>query len=300
MFCDAPGRFLNIVLDLDETLISQCTATEKQIRNLMENDAPSPDAYIHREGSKTYHLIWKRPWVEEFLERLRRDGHFVFLFTAGERTHQESIVDLLGWKKYFVKLYYRDSCVVKEGGIIEKHLSSLQLVDRLPTIFVDDSKLALSLNGGLCLPVAPFVGLFGKSDLIREKLLLEHVYDVFAHFADNTWVDVETSLTVFDITQFDNFQQDRTRLLELYREAVAPVHTRDVSENKEPPLSLLDSLDTLEGVDFDTLEADQVLVSWGTSAEDFEAAELVEVCSIPLAIPKSSLSKEERPEEAFS
>eukprot|EP00331_Platyophrya_macrostoma_P013502 CAMPEP_0176409566 /NCGR_PEP_ID=MMETSP0127-20121128/2570_1 /TAXON_ID=938130 /ORGANISM="Platyophrya macrostoma, Strain WH" /LENGTH=176 /DNA_ID=CAMNT_0017788961 /DNA_START=35 /DNA_END=562 /DNA_ORIENTATION=+ len=146
-----------LMLDLDETLIcSSPTFTT----------LPKINVYI-REGLKvirSFPNVVMRPGLIEFLNTLE-PYYNLNIFTASEEEYAEAILNRLGIRHYFRKVYSRDSCILMNGHNY-KDLSTLPHPAK-DTILIDDMVHHLTNQSDQVLIVAPFTGNSWDKELLK-------------------------------------------------------------------------------------------------------------------------------------
>lgn len=124
---------LTLVLDLDETLV-HCT---------VEPNTPNVDMVfpVVFHGMEYQVQVKKRPYLEEFLERVYKEFEVV-VFTASQRVYADELLDRIDPEKKYIKhRMFRESCLPVEGNylkdlnVLGRDLSAAVLVDNSPHAF---------------------------------------------------------------------------------------------------------------------------------------------------------------------
>lgn len=119
-----------LVLDLDETLIhSSDFPPHSQVQFFKSGD---PEFYVH-----------KRPGLDQFLEFVR-DNFETFIFTFGDQTYAEPVLNVLCPFIDNEHRFYRDSCETK-AGTVKKDIGIFNR-DKKSMILIDDSSSATTHN----------------------------------------------------------------------------------------------------------------------------------------------------------
>lgn len=161
-----------MVIDLDETLVH---SSFKPINNA--------DFVVPVEIDGTVHQVYvlKRPYVDEFLERMGELYECV-LFTASLAKYADPVADLLDRWGVFRARLFRESCVYHRGNYV-KDLNKLGR-DLQQIIIVDNSPASYVFHPDNAVPVASWFDDMTDSELLDlipffEKLsTVENIYTV--------------------------------------------------------------------------------------------------------------------------
>ena len=152
-----------LILDLDETLVHSCF---KPNNNNLNNNIPKPDILLNIKFNGKYHevLVYKRPFVDEFLEKMNKYYNLI-IFTASVQEYADPLLDQLDKNKFIKLRYYRHSCLMDKNGKFVKNLSSIYN-DLKNVILLDNNPISYSYNKSNGLPIITWH--FDKKD--RELL----------------------------------------------------------------------------------------------------------------------------------
>ena len=151
-----------LILDLDETLVHSCfKPTDNNNNNIIK-----PDILLKIKFHSKYHdvLVYKRPFVEEFLERMNQYYNLI-IFTASVQEYADPLLDQLDKNRYIKLRYYRNSCLLDKNGKFVKNLSTIYN-DLRNVILLDNNPISYSYNKSNGLPIITWH--FDKKD--RELL----------------------------------------------------------------------------------------------------------------------------------
>ena len=121
------SKKLNIVLDLDETIIHSDKITNTQ--NYNNKNITKPDIK-QIQISTSERQIWIRPFVKILLPILAQFNN-LYLFTKATQPYADSVLEKTKLDKYFKERKYRDSCekTCKDLAKFNLDTSSFILVD---------------------------------------------------------------------------------------------------------------------------------------------------------------------------
>ncbi|XP_067832587.1 carboxy-terminal domain RNA polymerase II polypeptide A small phosphatase 2-like [Heptranchias perlo] len=125
------GRFC-LVIDLDETLIH---SSFKPVNNA---DFIVP---VEIEGMTQQVYVFKRPYVDEFLQRMGELFECV-LFTASLAKYADPVTDLLDKWGVFRARLFRESCVFHRGSYVKdlsrlgRDLNKILIIDNSPASYI--------------------------------------------------------------------------------------------------------------------------------------------------------------------
>ncbi|XP_077473207.1 carboxy-terminal domain RNA polymerase II polypeptide A small phosphatase 2-like [Stigmatopora argus] len=163
------------VIDLDETLVH---SSFKPISNA---DFIVP---VEIEGSTHQVYVLKRPYVDQFLQRMGQLFECV-LFTASLAKYAEPVTDLLDRHGAFRARLFRESCVFHRGCYV-KDLSLLGR-DLRKTLILDNSPASYVFHPDNAVPVVSWFDDADDAELLRLLPVLEElsraedVYDRLEH-----------------------------------------------------------------------------------------------------------------------
>uniref|UniRef100_A0A3P8THC9 protein-serine/threonine phosphatase n=1 Tax=Amphiprion percula TaxID=161767 RepID=A0A3P8THC9_AMPPE len=164
-----------VVIDLDETLVH---SSFKPISNA---DFIVP---VEIEGTTHQVYVLKRPYVDEFLQRMGELFECV-LFTASLAKYADPVTDLLDHSGVFRARLFRESCVFHQGCYVKdlsrlgRDLHKTLILDNSPASYIFHPNNAVSLPVFCDLPP----GLKKVLQITMKK-----------HFAVNHWNDVTAAL----------------------------------------------------------------------------------------------------------
>jgi len=147
----------HLVLDLDETMIHGITKKDITHQHKVQ-------FYYH--GEHVTYFIAVRPGLSEFLEEMQK--YFVLnVFTCSDLVYAESILEKIGARKYFQKIYSRVNCKKGQDKNLSKDLSVLG-IDMADVILVDDLERHIEDNMLNALKISDYIG--GKTDGELKKI----------------------------------------------------------------------------------------------------------------------------------
>ncbi|CAH2224536.1 carboxy-terminal domain RNA polymerase II polypeptide A small phosphatase 2 isoform X2 [Pelobates cultripes] len=154
-----------MVIDLDETLVH---SSFKPISNA---DFIVP---VEIEGTTHQVYVLKRPYVDEFLERMG-DLYECVLFTASLAKYADPVTDLLDKHGVFRSRLFREACVFHQGCYV-KDLSRLGR-DLKKTIILDNSPASYIFHPENAVPVQSWFDDMGDTELLSLIPIFEELSD---------------------------------------------------------------------------------------------------------------------------
>uniref|UniRef100_A0A8C5P733 protein-serine/threonine phosphatase n=1 Tax=Leptobrachium leishanense TaxID=445787 RepID=A0A8C5P733_9ANUR len=154
-----------MVIDLDETLVH---SSFKPISNA---DFIVP---VEIEGTTHQVYVLKRPYVDEFLERMGELYECV-LFTASLAKYADPVTDLLDKHGVFRSRLFREACVFHQGCYV-KDLSRLGR-DLKKTIILDNSPASYIFHPENAVPVQSWFDDIGDTELLSLIPIFEELSD---------------------------------------------------------------------------------------------------------------------------
>ena len=153
-----------LILDLDETLVHSCFKPADNISNNLSR----PDIFLKIKFHSKYHevLVYKRPFVDEFLEKMSKYYNLI-IFTASVQEYADPLLDQLDKNRLIKLRYYRNSCFLDKNGKFVKNLYTIYN-DLKNVILLDNNPISYSYNKNNGLPIITWH--FDKKD--RELLKL--------------------------------------------------------------------------------------------------------------------------------
>jgi TFIIF-interacting CTD phosphatase-like protein len=129
---------LNIVLDLDNTLISSMNAEKYADCNKSKMSLPDVETvYVEDDGSTHIdYYVWKRPFLNIVIPLLAKFNN-LHLMTRADQDYADEIIEKCKIDKYFQTKRYHDDCG-KDCKNIQGICSSQSAPDNI--ILVDDDK----------------------------------------------------------------------------------------------------------------------------------------------------------------
>ncbi|CAJ0940679.1 unnamed protein product [Ranitomeya imitator] len=152
-----------MVIDLDETLVH---SSFKPISNA---DFIVP---VEIEGTTHQVYVLKRPYVDEFLERMGELYECV-LFTASLAKYADPVTDLLDKEGVFRSRLFREACVFHQGCYV-KDLSRLGR-DLKKTIILDNSPASYIFHPENAVPVQSWFDDMGDTELLSLIPIFEEL-----------------------------------------------------------------------------------------------------------------------------
>ncbi|WVZ14141.1 hypothetical protein V8G54_011707 [Vigna mungo] len=157
---------VTLALDLDETLVHSSP---------FPHDADFSFTIISDGKSSTVY-VRKRPFLEEFLEKVS-EMFEVVIFTASHSSYSAKLLDVLDpHKKIFAQRFYRDSCKWEDGHclkdltVLSTDLAKVFIIDNTPRVF------RLHVSNGI--PIKSWYGFSRDHALIDLLPFLEKLVDV--------------------------------------------------------------------------------------------------------------------------
>ncbi|XP_049609616.1 carboxy-terminal domain RNA polymerase II polypeptide A small phosphatase 2 [Syngnathus scovelli] len=152
-----------VVIDLDETLVH---SSFKPISNA---DFIVP---VEIEGTTHQVYVLKRPYVDEFLQRMGELFECV-LFTASLAKYADPVTDLLDQYSVFRARLFRESCVFHQGCYV-KDLSRLGR-DLHKTLILDNSPASYIFHPNNAVPVASWFDDVDDAELLNLLPVFEEL-----------------------------------------------------------------------------------------------------------------------------
>jgi len=90
------------------------------------------------------YFVKKRPFMEEFLEKMSQIFHLV-IFTASIKEYADKVIDYIDPKGLIKERFYRDSCD-KVNNLYYKDLTKVS-ANLEKTFIIDNSESGFKLNG---------------------------------------------------------------------------------------------------------------------------------------------------------
>ena len=154
-----------LVIDLDETLIFSKPGRCKDGTVLY---------YYSEDGlRKVYFTVYKRPFVNLFLEAVKKHYTLV-LFTAAERKYAKKVLSLLDPQKtIFQYRLYKESCLIINGKIGIKDLRMLRGVSLENVFILDNNPVCYTFHLNNAIPITSYFGDNRDRELAKlTKILL--------------------------------------------------------------------------------------------------------------------------------
>jgi TFIIF-interacting CTD phosphatase-like protein len=151
---------MNIVLDLDETLVSVASDNVKNYD------------FAFYLGYDTYY-VRKRPDLDLFLRYIFKKFHTVSVWTAATRPYAEAVINGIMTANQRDKLAFvlaREDLVINNRGEITKPLAKLPL-HKDKTIMIDDRSSVVSENVGNAIIVPQWKGT-GKDKCLAQLMVV--------------------------------------------------------------------------------------------------------------------------------
>ncbi|KAM8864820.1 carboxy-terminal domain RNA polymerase II polypeptide A small phosphatase 2 [Spinachia spinachia] len=165
---------LCVVIDLDETLVH---SSFKPISNA---DFIVP---VEIEGTTHQVYVLKRPYVDEFLQRMGELFECV-LFTASLAKYADPVTDLLDQCGVFRTRLFRESCVFHQGCYV-KDLSRLGR-DLQKTLILDNSPASYIFHPNNAVPVVSWFDDVDDAELLNLLPVFEELSQ-----ADNVYTQLD-------------------------------------------------------------------------------------------------------------
>ncbi|PWA52325.1 Dullard phosphatase domain, eukaryotic [Artemisia annua] len=136
-----------IFLDLDHTLICSKSCPPSLL-------PPQDPDFLVDDDDNCVTCVWKRPYVDEFLEYLSQKKIEIVVFTAALESYASEILDELDPKGLISHRLYRKSCKILDGSYV-KDLSDLRR-DLKNVVIIDDQPTSYRLQPENAIPIRPF------------------------------------------------------------------------------------------------------------------------------------------------
>jgi TFIIF-interacting CTD phosphatase-like protein len=152
---------INIVLDMDETLLHTC----RKDKFFDHNNSNTNKKFVESET----HIIFTRPFLNSFLFLTSKIGN-IYLMTKGTKKYAESVITTLQIDKYFIEKKYRED-LTSDCKDLKILLSNTELSN---SILVDDKKSNQCINQELY--HIPKYNMYVKYDFELVKLFFYLLY----------------------------------------------------------------------------------------------------------------------------
>ena len=163
-----------LILDLDETLVHSSFQALQ-----INNKIIKPDIYFKIFFNYKYHeiFVYKRPYLNKFLKEMNKLFN-IYIFTASIKKYAKPLLNLLDSHNYFIKKFYRESCIFSEGKYI-KDLSLLKLKLN-DVIILDNNPISYKYNRNNGIPIKTWH--YNKDD--KELLKIIPLFDYLSKVDD--------------------------------------------------------------------------------------------------------------------
>ncbi len=155
------NKNLNVVLDMDETLLHTC----RKDKFYDHNNSNTNTKPIESET----HVIFTRPFLYSFLYLTSKIGN-LYLMTKGTKKYAESVIGTLDIDKYFIEKKYRED-LTSECKDLKLLLNDTKLSN---SILIDDKKSNQCVNQELY--HIPKYNMYVKYDYELVKLFFYLLY----------------------------------------------------------------------------------------------------------------------------
>ncbi|XP_053280906.1 carboxy-terminal domain RNA polymerase II polypeptide A small phosphatase 2 isoform X1 [Pleuronectes platessa] len=174
-----------VVIDLDETLVH--SSFKSSSTRVFEEQQPISNADfivpVEIEGTTHQVYVLKRPYVDEFLQRMGELFECV-LFTASLAKYADPVTDLLDQFGVFRTRLFRESCVFHQGCYV-KDLSRLGR-DLHKTLILDNSPASYIFHPNNAVPVVSWFDDVEDAELLNLLPVFEELSQ-----ADNVYTRLD-------------------------------------------------------------------------------------------------------------